>query len=159
MRKERRIFLKLLECQDDVPMQQYLPKSEFCCNQAHFWNLSKTPQFTYTPRYLNTSVHMVCAGFLGLATPSSTEVYKDSKWSEFVWFGVFSLGYTQTNGTKTKRLECPSLKRDWDCVQSCSAVHFSPMTIEKALFWMTFWTTWAAKLIPYNRALEAIPHP
>lgn len=130
MRKERGIFLKLLECQNDASMDQYLPKAAFCTdNQAHFWNLNKTPRFICTPKYLNVSAHIVCTGSLGLATPSSIEVCKDSKWDEV----LFLLCYTQTNRTKTKSLECPSPERDWECVQSCSAVCFSPLTIEKAL--------------------------
>lgn len=72
---------------------------------------------------------MVCTGSLGLATPSSTEVHKDSKWNE----ALFLLCHTETNGTKPKSFECPSPKRDWECVQSCSAVCFSPLTIQKAL--------------------------
>ena len=45
----------------------------------------------------------------------------------------FLLCYTQTNDTKTRTLECPSPRRDWECVQSCSAACFSPLTIQKAL--------------------------
>lgn len=123
-------FFKLLDCQNDASMEQYPPKAVLCADdQAHIRSLSKTLQFICTPKYFNVSSCTVCTESFGLATPSSTEVCKVFKWSE----ALFLLCYTRTNGTRTKSLECPSPKRDWECVQSCSADCFSLLTIQKAL--------------------------
>lgn len=126
MRKGKDFLLKLLECQDGAPIEQYFPKAAFFKDtQVHFWHLSRAPSFICTPKYL--SAHMVCNGSLGLATPS-TDIRAISGTRLFLCCATHI-----KNGTKTKSLECAFPKADQGCVHLCSAVSFSPLTLRKIL--------------------------